>query len=73
MNILQQAANRIGLPSERVFGDSYSYWEKRVSKKYVCDKFLDYAYKEKIPELVSDYCLEILSGRITRQLTINTE
>jgi hypothetical protein len=75
MNILQQAANRIGLPSERVFGDAYSFFEVRRSKKYICNKFLDYAYNEsKIPdEPVKAYCLYILADRITRQPTINKE
>jgi hypothetical protein len=66
MNILQLASERIGLTSEKVFGDSYAYWEVRVPKKYICDKFLDYAYEDKIPECVCDYCLDILAGRVTK-------
>jgi hypothetical protein len=61
------ASAKIGLPSEKVFGDSYSYWEKRVSKKFVCDKFMDYAYQEKIPETVRNYCIDILANRVTQQ------
>jgi len=68
MNILQMASAKIGLPTEKIFGDSYSFFEVRVPKKYICDKFLDYAYDEtKIPsEPVVAYCLYILAGRITR-------
>jgi len=67
MNILRQASEKIGLPSERVFGDSYSYFEVRISKEEICDKFLDYAYEDKIPEVVEDYCLYILAGRVKKQ------
>jgi hypothetical protein len=67
MNILQMAANKIGLPSERVFGDAYTYFEVRICKKKICDLFLDYAYEDTIPEVVEDYCLYILAGRISQQ------
>jgi len=66
MNILQLASAKIGYSSERIFGDSYAYYEVRVSKKYICEKFLDYAYREIIPDCVIDYCLEILTNKITR-------
>jgi hypothetical protein len=71
MNLLQQAANHIGLPSEKIFGDAYSYFEERVSKEFICNRFMDYAYEDKIPEVVQDYCIYILAGRVTKpkQLT----
>lgn len=66
MNILQMASAKLGLPSERVFVDSYFYWEVRISKKEMCNKFMDYAYDDIIPKHVTDYCIDILAGRITR-------
>jgi hypothetical protein len=67
MNILQEASAKIGLSSERVFGDSFSYWEVRLPKKKICDLFLDYAYQDKIPQTVIDYCIDILAGRVKKQ------
>ncbi len=66
MNILQEASAKIGLSSEKVFGDSFSYWEVRLPKKVICDLFMDYAYEDKIPECVTDYCIDILAERITK-------
>ena len=74
MNILQLASARIGLSAERIFGDSYAYWEVRVSKKYICNRFMDYAYEDKIPQCVIDYCIDILAERVTRtKLLTNRE
>jgi len=66
MNILQLASARIGLSTEKIFGDSYTYWEVRVPKEYICDKFMDYAHEDKIPECVQDYAIDILAGRVTK-------
>ena len=74
MNILQQASARICLSSERIFGDSYAYWEVRIPKQAICNKFMDYAYEDKIPQCVIDYCIDILAGRVTRtKLLTNRE
>jgi len=74
MNILQQASARIGFSTEKIFGDSYAYWEVRVPKEYICEQFMDYAYEGKIPECVKNYAIDILAGRVTRtKLLTNRE
>jgi len=66
MNLIQMASAKIGYTTEKIFGNAYSYYEVRVSKKYICDKFMDYAYDDVIPHCVEDYCLAILTNKVTR-------
>ena len=60
------ASAKIGYSTEKIFGNAYSYYEVRVSKQEICDKFLDYAYDNVIPDCVEDYCLAILTNKVTR-------
>ena len=66
MNLIQMASAKIGYSTEKIFGNAYSYYEVRVSKQEICDRFLDYAYDNVIPECVEDYCLAILTNKVTR-------
>jgi len=66
MNLIQMASAKIGYSTEKIFGNAYSYYEVRVSKQEICDKFLDYAYDNVIPDCVEDYCLAILTNKVTR-------
>lgn len=62
--IVVKALNESGGTAEQLFKCAFEYYEMRVSKKYIINCFLDYLHKDKVPQVVEDYCLEILAHRI---------
>jgi hypothetical protein len=66
-HVVVLAVNETGLFAENVFKFAYDYYEVRVSKQFLVQRFLDYIHRDTVPEVVLDYCLEILSHRIACQ------
>ncbi len=63
-HIVVKAVNLAGIPAEILFRHAYEYYEVRVSKHFLVQRFLDYLHLDIVPEVVQDYCLEVLSHRI---------
>ena len=66
-NIVVLTVNESGIYAENIFKFAYEYYEVRVSKQFLIQRFLDWQYNNVVPEVVLNYCLEILSRRIAVQ------
>jgi hypothetical protein len=57
------AVKLTGLSAEQIFRRAYEYYEDRKSKKYIVYRYMDFVHRDTVPQVVQDYCLEILSHR----------
>ena len=64
--IVCDASARLGVTHERFVAMAFHYFEDRKSKKYIMEVFLDFYHTGKIHPTLSDFTLEVLSGRVTR-------
>ena len=65
--LVRDAAFILGVPTERVFGLSFEYWETPHSKKYIVDQFLNWYHEGKINSTVEDFVIDVLAGRVQPQ------
>ena len=72
--LVRTAAEKLGIPTERVFGLSFEYAEEPRSRKYVMDQFLSWYHDGKIHPIVEDFVIDVLADRIeTQKLLKNHE
>lgn len=60
------AATKIGVPLPRMVGLAYEYAEEHISAQKAANEFLDLHNNGIVSEVVSDFTLDILAGRVTQ-------
>jgi hypothetical protein len=65
---VREAAQMLGVPTERVFSLAFDYAEERRSKKYLTKIFLDWYFKDKLHATVEDFVIDVLAKR-TKKIT----
>ncbi len=62
-----EAAIRLGVHQERIFGLAFDYCERRCSRSRIVNAYNDWYWNGIICPEVEDFIIDVLSGRVQRQ------
>jgi len=62
--LVRDAAEKLGVQIERVFGLSFEWAEEPRPKKFITKVWLDWFHTGKIHPIVQDFVIDVLAGRI---------
>lgn len=65
--LVRTAAEKLGVPTERVFGLSFEWNEEPRPRKYIVEQFLNWYHDGKIHPIVQDFVIDVLAGRVQPQ------
>ncbi|MFA7290119.1 MAG: hypothetical protein WC055_14680 [Melioribacteraceae bacterium] len=62
--LVRTAAEKLGVPTERIFGLSFEWNETPHSKKFIVEQFLRWYYDGITHPIIEDFVIDILAGRV---------
>ncbi len=65
-DLVRLSAEKLSVSEQRIFGLAFEYNETPHSRKFLIDKYQEWAHSDKLHEDVQSFCLDVLSGRIER-------
>lgn len=64
--LVRDAASRLGVCTERVFGLSFEYAEEPQSRKWIMNQYLRWYHEGWIHPTVQDFVIDVMAGRVQR-------